>query len=94
DACVAWPRAEIAVMGAAAATQLLHGRKGVSPDDLAVLEEEYRAEHCTPAIALKRGYIDEVIAPAETRQAIWGALRSLQRKREHLPKRKHSLTPL
>lgn len=94
DACFAWPQAEIAVMGAPAATNLLHGRKGLPAEELSALQAEYEREHCTPAIALSRGYVDEVISPEDTRRAVWGALRSFQHKREHLPKRKHSLSPL
>ena len=94
DACFAWPSAEIAVMGAPAATQLLYGRKGLTPDELAEQERIYEAEHCTPRLALERGYVDQVIDPCDTRRAIAGALTALTRKREHLPKRKHSLSPL
>ena len=94
DACFAWPQAEIAVMGAPAATRLLYGRKGISAEEFALLEKQYEAEHCTPALSLKRGYVDEVIDPANTRRAVAGALAALRHKREHLPKRKHSLSPL
>ena len=94
DWCVAWPSAETAVMGAAGAVEVLHGRKGLSVEDRRRLEAEYAAVHLSPARALQRGFIDEVVQPAETRRAVAAALHSLRNKREKLPRRRHANGPL
>jgi acetyl-CoA carboxylase carboxyltransferase component len=102
DACFAWPRAEIAVMGAPGAVQILHGKRlaasssgnGSACDERRRLEDEYAATYCTPAIAAQRGYVDEVIQPVDTRRVVALALRALRTKREHLPRRRHSNSPL
>ena len=74
DFCVAWPNAEIAVMGAPGAVQVLHGRKLAGVEDAverkrrqAELETEYADRHCNPATAAERGYVDEVIDPRTRR---------------------------
>jgi acetyl-CoA carboxylase carboxyltransferase component len=98
DACFAWPDAELAVMGASGAVQVLHGKriKSGEIDDVERLrlEEDYAAEYCNPIIAAQRGYVDEVISPLDTRRAVASALRALRTKREHLPHRRHANTPL
>jgi acetyl-CoA carboxylase carboxyltransferase component len=95
DACFAWPRAELAVMGAPGAVQILHGKRLLDDvEERARLEAEYAAKYCSPAIAAQRGYVDEVIEPDETRRAVVGALRALRTKRERLPRRRHSNSPL
>ena len=94
DHCLAWPTAEAAVMGAAGAVQVLHGRKGLSDGERSRLEAEYAAKHCTPEIALRRGFVDEVIAPESTRAAVAAALHALRNKRERLPRRRHANGPL
>ena len=66
DLVLAWPRAEIAVMGPAGAVGILH-RREVDPEVRARLEAEYRATYCTPRLAADRGLIDGVIDPADTR---------------------------
>jgi acetyl-CoA carboxylase carboxyltransferase component len=93
DACFAWPGAEIAVMGAKGAVQILNRRLD---DDVqrAQLEADYAERFCTPAVAAERGLIDDVIAPADTRRVVAQALRALRAKREHLPRRRHSNSPL
>ena len=96
DACFAWPNAEIAVMGAPGAVQILHGKRLV-PEGCGErhrLEQEYADTYCTPAIAAQRGYVDEVIQPVDTRRVVALALRALRSKREHLPRRRHSNSPL
>jgi acetyl-CoA carboxylase carboxyltransferase component len=96
DACFAWPEAEIAVMGAPGAVQILHGKRLV-PEGCGErhrLEQEYADMYCTPTIAAQRGYVDEVIQPADTRRVVSLALRALRSKREHLPRRRHSNSPL
>ena len=95
DACFAWPRAEIAVMGAPGAVQILHGKRlNGDAAERARLEAEYADAYCTPAIAAERGFVDDVIDPAATREVVALALRALAHKREHLPKRRHGNGPL
>lgn len=100
DCCLAWPSAEIAVMGAAGAVEILHRRSlaAVADADREVLRKEleadYEATHLTPRIAAERGYVDAVIDPADTRHAVAGAVAALAAKREHLPRRRHDNTPL
>ena len=93
DACFAWPDAQIAVMGARGAVQILHRRLGDETQS-AELEADYASRFCTPAVAAERGYVDDVIAPADTRRHVALALRALRAKRERLPRRRHSNSPL
>ncbi len=98
DVVLAWPRAEIAVMGAPGAVAVL-GRRQIAgaadPDATrARLEAEYRSQFCTPRIAAERGYVDEVIDPAATRRHVVAAFGRLATKRARLPARRHANTPL
>jgi acetyl-CoA carboxylase carboxyltransferase component len=92
DLCLAWPSAEVAVMGAQGAVQILHRREDAATQ--ARLVEAYGASYLNPYTAAERGYVDRVIDPAESRTAVAGALRMLATKREHLPARKHDNGPL
>jgi acetyl-CoA carboxylase carboxyltransferase component len=92
DLCLAWPSAEVAVMGAEPAAQVLHRRAG--PDARAQAVDDFREAFLNPFVAAERGYVDEVIDPAETRSAVARALRLLAPKRERLPARKHGNSPL
>jgi acetyl-CoA carboxylase carboxyltransferase component len=101
DWCVAWPTAEIAVMGAPPAVRIIHRRKLESIDDAderarveAELTAEYEERFLNPYIAAERGYVDDVIAATDTRRALAAALQRLVTKREHQPHRRHSNTPL
>jgi acetyl-CoA carboxylase carboxyltransferase component len=101
DWCVAWPTAEIAVMGAQPAVQILYRRKLDAIDDPARraaaqtdLETEYADRFLNPYVAAERGYVDEVIPASDTRRALAYALDRLRTKREQLPNRRHSNTPL
>lgn len=101
DTCLAWPSAEVAVMGAQGAVNILHGRRLAGVEDAAArdqerktLETDYAERYCTPAIAAERGFVDEVIEPADTRRAVAGALAALRTKRERLTHRRHANTPL
>jgi acetyl-CoA carboxylase carboxyltransferase component len=94
DACFSWPSAELAVMGASGAVQILHGKRLSSEDERVRLETEYSEKYLSPAIAAERGYVDDVIDPGRTREVVALALRALRHKREHLPRRRHSNTPL
>ena len=101
DWCVAWPTAEIAVMGAPGAVQILYRRDlGAieDPDARAreqlALETEYADRFANPYVAAERGYVDDVIAASDTRRVLADALVRLGTKRDHQPSRRHSNTPL
>ena len=95
DLCLAWPGAEIAVLGAPAAVQILHGKRLNGDNDRRqALEEEYERNHCSPAPAAARGYVDQVVDPASTRRLLTDALRVLVRKQDRHPRRRHTNSPL
>jgi propionyl-CoA/long-chain acyl-CoA carboxylase carboxyl transferase subunit len=98
DINLAWPTAQIAVMGAQGAVNILYRRElADSPDqnDLRTqLVAEYEDRLANPYIAAERGYVDAVIRPAETREQITRALRALQGKRQTHPPKKHGNIPL
>ena len=79
-------------MGAEPAAQVLYRRS--EPDTRAQAVDDFREAFLNPYVAAERGYVDEVIDPAETRSAIARALRLLAPKRERLPARKHGNSPL
>ena len=89
DLCLAWPSAEIAVMGPEGATDIVHRREiqaAADPESRrAELVEEYKEQYANPWIAAERGYVDAVIEPAETRQKIVAGLEMLSSKQEELP---------
>lgn len=92
DLCVAWPGAEVAVMGAPGAVQILHRR--AAEGERRGLEEEYAGRFLTPWPAAERGLVDEVVDPANTRAVLTAALAALASKREALVGRKHDGGPL
>jgi acetyl-CoA carboxylase carboxyltransferase component len=92
DLCLAWPSAEVAVMGAQGAVQILHRR--ASAEIQVQLVNDYQANYLNPYTAAERGYVDLVIDPADTRSVIADSIRKLASKRERLPGRKHSNSPL
>ena len=92
DLCLAWPWAELAVMGAGQAAAILQRR--ATPEERAAFETDYSQRLLNPYIAAERGYVDAVIDPAETRQIIGEALLMLIDKRERLQSRPHDNTPL
>jgi propionyl-CoA carboxylase beta chain len=98
DINLAWPTAEIAVMGARGAVNIIYRRdlaKAESPETRrAELIQDYTDHFATPYIAAERGYLDAVISPSETRREIIRALRLLRTKRESLPPKKHGNIPL
>jgi len=98
DASFAWPTAEIAVMGAEGAVNIVFKKEIDQADDppgrRAELITEYREKFSTPYAAAERGFIDDVIEPAETRPRLIKALRMLSTKREAVPARKHGNIPL
>jgi acetyl-CoA carboxylase carboxyltransferase component len=98
DVSFAWPTAEIAVMGAEGAVNVVFRReieKAADPDaKRAELIREYRDKFSTPYAAAERGFVDDVIEPAETRPRLIRSLRMLSTKREAIPARKHGNIPL
>jgi propionyl-CoA carboxylase beta chain len=101
DVNLAWPTAQIAVMGAEGAVDILYRRDLAAvedPQDRAELRAEKAAEYedalFNPYIAADRGYVDAVIRPAETRSHVTRALRGLRTKRQTLPPKKHGNIPL
>jgi propionyl-CoA carboxylase beta chain len=98
DINLAWPTAQIAVMGAQGAVNILYRKQlaaSADPDaERARLIQEYDDELTNPYVAADRGYIDQVIYPHETRAQVIRALRLLRTKREALPPKKHGNIPL
>jgi propionyl-CoA carboxylase beta chain len=101
DLNLAWPTAQIAVMGAQGAVNILHRRTLTAIDgeeeresERRRLTREYEDALLNPYAAAERGYVDAVIVPAETRHHVVRGLRALRTKREQLPPRKHGNIPL
>ncbi len=101
DVNLAWPTAQIAVMGAQGAVNILYRKElaeaagsGTEEDRRAELITEYEDHLANPYLAAERGYVDAVIHPHETRTEIVRALRLLRTKRETLPPKKHGNIPL
>jgi propionyl-CoA carboxylase beta chain len=95
DVNLAWPSAQIAVMGAQGAVNVLHRREiAADPSVAAGLIKQYEDELLNPDIAASNGLIDAVIEPHQTRRQITLALRALRNKRVELPTRKHGNIPL
>jgi propionyl-CoA carboxylase beta chain len=92
DLMLAWPGAQIAVMGATQAGEILYRRE--TPERRAELEDEYSERLLNPYVAAERGSIDAVIEPADPRREIAAALSVLGSKRESLRGRRHDNTPL
>jgi methylmalonyl-CoA carboxyltransferase large subunit len=98
DRVVAWPTAEIAVMGAEGAAEIVFRREiDAAPDKAAKRKElvdEYREAFSNPYVAAGRRLVDDIIEPSETRKYLADALESLHAKRELRPPKKHGLIPL
>jgi len=94
DVNFAWPNAEIAVMGAKGAVEIIFREDKGDPAKLAAREAEYKARFANPFIAGARGYIDDVIQPHETRKRICRSLAMLANKKIDNPWRKHGNIPL
>jgi propionyl-CoA carboxylase beta chain len=98
DANFAWPTAEIAVMGAEGAVNVLYRREiEASPDPDAARQAriaEYRERFANPYVAAERGFVDAVIAPHQTRARLIAALATLETKRDRNPPKKHGNIPL
>jgi acetyl-CoA carboxylase carboxyltransferase component len=91
DVCLAWPGAEVAVMGASGAVQILNRR--LEPAERADRESAYEEAYLNPWQAAERGLVDQVIDPADTRVELCSALRQLSTKRELVIGRKHDAGP-
>ncbi len=98
DVNLAWPSAEIAVMGPDGAVNVLHRRALAAADDPEVLQSkliaEYREQFANPYVAASHGYLDAVIAPRETRPRLIAALKAVGGKRAALPPKRHGNIPL
>jgi acetyl-CoA carboxylase carboxyltransferase component len=91
DVCLAWPGAEIAVMGASGAVQILH--RGIDAAERAERESGYEESFLNPWPASERGLVDQVLDPADTRSVLTSVFRQLCTKREHVVGRKHDAGP-
>ncbi|HET9443920.1 MAG TPA: acyl-CoA carboxylase subunit beta [Acidimicrobiales bacterium] len=98
DLAFAWPSAELAVMGAEQAINVLYKRELAEHPDPETrrleLLADYNERHANPYEAAERGYVDDVIDPADTRPVLVRSLELLRSKREELPRRKHANVPL
>jgi len=101
DLSFAWPSAELAVMGAPGAVEIVNRRELLEIEDptardtrRAELVAEYTEDKCNPWEAADRGYVDDVIDPTQTRVKLIAGLDVLRSKKEHLPPRKHGNIPL
>ncbi len=98
DLSFAWPGAELAVMGPQGAVEIIHRRELQSAADpvarRAELVDDYTERYANPYIAAERGYIDDVIDPADTRRLVIAGFEMLRSKREELLPRKHGVIPL
>jgi len=94
DVNFAWPNAEIAVMGAKGAVEIIFREDKGDPAKLAAKEAEYKARFANPFVAGSRGFIDDVIQPHETRKRICRSLVMLRDKKLDNPWRKHGNIPL
>ena len=98
DLAYAWPTAELAVMGPNGAVEIVYRRELQQAADpvarRAELVAEYTEKYANPYAAAERGYIDDVIDPAETRVKVINGFKMLRSKREELPRRKHGNMPL
>jgi propionyl-CoA carboxylase beta chain len=92
DINLAWPSAEIAVMGAEGAVNILY--RDLAPGERAAKVGEFRDRFANPFIAAEHGFVDDVIEPHETRPRIIRALRMLENKVDTMPRKKHGNIPL
>ena len=98
DINLAWPSAEIAVMGPKGAVEIIFRKEIAAAEDQEAVEdryiEEYTAHFANPYRAAERGYIDDVIEPETTRENVIHALRMLENKADTNPGKKHGNIPL
>jgi len=94
DVNYAWPTAQIAVMGAKGAVEIIYRKEAGDAEKIAERTREYEARFMSPFVAAERGYVDEVIMPHSTRRRIARALRLLRKKELSNPWKKHDNIPL
>jgi propionyl-CoA carboxylase beta chain len=94
DVNFAWPSAEIAVMGAKGAVEIIFRADATDKDKLADREKDYQEQFANPFRVGARGYIDDVIMPHNTRWRIARSLRMLKNKKVTNPSKKHGNIPL
>jgi propionyl-CoA carboxylase beta chain len=94
DVSYAWPTAEIAVMGAKGATEILYRSELGDPEKIAARTKTYEDRFANPFVAAERGFIDEVIMPMSTRRRVARAFAALRNKTQHVPWKKHDNLPL
>ena len=98
DLNLAWPTAEIAVMGPEGAVEIIYRRELKNAEDPVALKkklaDEYREKFANPYIAAARGFVDDVLEPRDTRPRLINALQVFQNKRDHNPPKKHGNIPL
>ena len=94
DINYAWPTAEIAVMGAKGAVEILYRSELADKDKIAKRTKDYETRFANPFVAAERGYIDEVIMPHSTRKRVSRALALLRAKKVAMPLKKHDNIPL
>jgi propionyl-CoA carboxylase beta chain len=94
DVNYAWPTAQIAVMGAKGAVEIIFREEARDPEKLAARTREYEERFLSPFVAAERGYIDEVIEPSETRRRVARALAMLRTKHAERPRKKHDNLPV
>jgi len=98
DLSLAWPSAELAVMGPQGAVEIVYRRELQDADDPATrraeLVDEYTERFANPYVAAERGYVDDVIDPADTRAKLVAGLEMLVSKQDETPRRKHGNVPL
>lgn len=94
DVNYAWPSAEIAVMGAKGATEILYRSELGDPAKIAQRTADYEARFANPFVAAERGFIDDVIMPHGTRRRVIRAFSTLRHKTHAMPKKKHDNIPL
>ena len=98
DYCLAWPQAEIAVMGAEGAATIIHRKEIKEAEDPEAKEkekvEEYRELFYNPYVAARQGYVNAVILPRDTRPRVIAALEALQSKKEMRPAKRHGNIPM
>jgi acetyl-CoA carboxylase carboxyltransferase component len=98
DFVYAWPNAEIAVMGAGGAANIIHAREIKNAEDPKAKRKEKIAEYedlfANPYIAAARGYVDDVILPKDTRKILIRSLDAIKNKRETRPAKKHGNIPM
>jgi propionyl-CoA carboxylase beta chain len=94
DINYAWPTAQIAVMGAKGAVEIIYRKEAADSGKIAERTKEYEARFMSPFVAAERGYVDEVIMPHSTRRRVARALRLLRTKELANPWKKHDNIPL